>query len=279
MTLRLPISLVAFDLDGTTVERGTTSMSPVMREAFAAAHDQGVVVSVATGRPVGELDFLLGEEWLDYLITVNGSVVRRHVDMGLAFSSPLPAGKAREVIDALAPLQPKWQAFFEDESCIEEGTYSYMMERSGHSIDEMRKILPHVEIVDSIPSLLEDCNYRGACKLQCTLADEMARQEAYERLLPLGGLELARMGQREVEITTAGATKGSALARLVGLLGLDPSHCVAFGDDTNDLTMAGRVGAFVVVENGSEAALAVADEACPSVQEDGVATWLTAHLG
>ena len=73
--------------------------------------------------------------------------------------------------------------------------------------------------------------------------------------------------------------KGSALSILCTHLGIDERRAVAFGDSGNDATFAQSSCTFVAMGNASPEIKAVADDITDSVTNDGVATWLNAHLG
>ena len=81
-----------------------------------------------------------------------------------------------------------------------------------------------------------------------------------------------------LEFNPPAATKGVALGKAAGMLGLSPENFVAFGDSLNDLTMLRAAGRSVAVANGRPEILAACDEICPSNQEDGVARYLADHF-
>ena len=68
--------LVAFDLDGTVYVEHAKLIRPRVIRAFEAAHNAGVLLAVASGRPLGMLGPSLKDApWLDWNITVNGACV------------------------------------------------------------------------------------------------------------------------------------------------------------------------------------------------------------
>lgn len=274
-----PFDLLAFDLDGTTIPHAEKFMPEPVKRALTHAHEAGIKVAAVTGRPVDMLSFIYDEPWMDYLITLNGGLVRRASNREELFGAPLAPAQAEAIFCALAEFGCGWFAFTRDASYMERGIFSYMVKSSaGLSPEELKTHFPGSVFVDSVPQLVAGRDFAGIYKLQVSFSSPAARDAGAERLESLGGLELARMGALEVEVTTAGADKGTALVRLARELGIDPARCVAFGDDGNDLAMAGRVGTFVAVANASEKILAAADEVCPSVDECGVATWVEALL-
>lgn len=82
-----------------------------------------------------------------------------------------------------------------------------------------------------------------------------------------------------VEITSAQATKGTALLWLCERLGVDPADTVAFGDSTNDLPMIEVAGDGVAMGNAVPEVMAVADHVAPPCTEAGVARYLWGLLG
>jgi len=81
-----------------------------------------------------------------------------------------------------------------------------------------------------------------------------------------------------VEITPAGADKGSALCRLCDQLGISSSEVIAFGDNQNDLTLLRWAGRGVAMGNALPMVHEAADEAAPANTEDGVAQVIEALL-
>ena len=273
-----PFDLVAFDLDGTTIPRAEKFMPQRTKQAFALAHRRGAIVAAVTGRPVDMLSFIYDEPWMDYLVTLNGGLVRRASTRAELFGTPLAPAQTAAVFRTLAGLCRGWFAFLHDAEYMERNVVSYMVNLSGVSAEEMRTHFPGTQLVDSVPALVAASDFVGVYKIQCSFGNAAERDEGALMLEALGGLELARMGEREIEVTAAGANKGDALVRLAGALGVDPARSVAFGDDGNDLAMVGKVGTFVAVANASEKILAAADAVCPSVDECGVAAWLEQQL-
>jgi hydroxymethylpyrimidine pyrophosphatase-like HAD family hydrolase len=80
-----------------------------------------------------------------------------------------------------------------------------------------------------------------------------------------------------LEISAAGVSKATTLARLCDERGVDPAEVVAFGDMPNDLPMLAWAGTAYAVANAHPEVLAAVDRQAPSVLEDGVAQILE-HL-
>lgn len=74
------------------------------------------------------------------------------------------------------------------------------------------------------------------------------------------------------------ADKRHALGELCEGMGVDADDVVSFGDDLIDIPMLEASGRGVAVANAVPRVLAVADEVCPSNDEDGVAQWIEGLL-
>ena len=74
------------------------------------------------------------------------------------------------------------------------------------------------------------------------------------------------------------ANKENALNMLAKHLSTPLQDIVSFGDDLVDIAMLRESGRGVAVANSNPEVLKIADEICPSNNEDGVAQWIESHL-
>jgi hypothetical protein len=86
-------------------------------------------------------------------------------------------------------------------------------------------------------------------------------------------------GLRLLEATAMGVSKGTALARLAGRLGIAAADVAAFGDMVNDLPMLALAGRSYAMANGHPDVLAAADQVIPGNDDDGVATVIERLFG
>ncbi len=82
-----------------------------------------------------------------------------------------------------------------------------------------------------------------------------------------------------LEISAAGVSKATALARLCDERGIDRKHVIAFGDMPNDLPMLAWAGHGVAVANAHPEVIAAADEVTASNDDGGVARVLERLFG
>lgn len=93
-----------------------------------------------------------------------------------------------------------------------------------------------------------------------------------------GRLHVVRSHRFFVEGNPLQATKGQALARLAGWLGIARSEVMAIGDQGNDTDMVAWAGLGVAMGNAVPQVKAVADYIAPPVDEDGAAVAIERFL-
>lgn len=291
-----PISLIAFDLDGTAFgPENADTCSPRLTRAFEEAHDAGIVLVAATGRPVWMLGKQLGSApWLDWAITANGSsVVPMHGAPPGAevIETPIPRARALKLLELYDRYGARYNAHLRDETLIQGWTPDYLptfnpkAETEGNvgESDPLASIFAsfgreHIRSVGSAVTEMRADPTRTLDKTDAIFPDEATCNEAIAELEAEGGLEIARIGSEEIEVSAAGVSKGVALETLCARLGIATSRAAAFGDSGNDLSMAGRGAVFVAMGNASPEVKAAADEVCGAVTDDGAAIWIEEHV-
>ena len=287
--------LVAFDLDGTVYVNHARHIRPRVLRAFEAAHEAGVMLAVASGRPQGMLGpDLTGVPWLDWSITVNGACVSNAKTGEIASARTMPLDQARDIVACVRSLgsgvaQGGWSLFapgvagfdrelsrvkFRDRGARDDGSTNFSFVENALANGQEVEEIPTID--DALAGLSTDV-YKLGIMLD-TVEETDAAMDALRASSALGDLELALTGPTELEITQMGVNKGSALSILCEKLGVDESRAVAFGDSGNDATFAESACTFVAMGNATPEIKAVADEECPADADDGVAVWIEENI-
>jgi len=293
------IGLVLLDLDGTIVSGGT-HVSERVRRSLVRAHERGVALAVSSGRPYHMVPRSIRELGvMDYYVCTNGSVVNDRAGERI-FSRGFDPASATRIMGMLERLRPGWNVFVGDEGYAEVRNHTYMIGASGAegaggaagagggagALRAVASVARFALAIVAGPGFHERLSVRGVVrradqvdKMGCSFASERAADEACALLSAESSVEVARMTPLELEITAAGVDKGSGASWLADRLGVSREATVGFGDGANDLPLVGAVGRFVAMGNADDEVKAVASEVCPTIDEDGVAQWLDAHVG
>ncbi|WP_369046153.1 HAD family hydrolase [Sinomonas sp. P10A9] len=255
--------LVCLDVDGTLVDH-YGHMSPVIREAAAAAVQAGHELVVATGRSLGAtlpIVELLGID-RGYAVCSNGGVtVQIHAGSNGGYTvidrrsfDPAPA------LRALRERLPNAKYALED------------IEGNFLSTERFQDASFGVEAVGvSFGELLE----AEAVRLVVFSTDATAEEfgEAVESI-GLHGVTYSVGWTAWLDIAAHGVTKASGLENIREIVGISQRDSVAIGDGRNDIEMLQWAGRGVAMGQAPDEVKAAADEVTATVEEDGAAAVL-----
>jgi Cof subfamily protein (haloacid dehalogenase superfamily) len=260
------MKLVATDLDGTIV-RHDGEVTPRTVAALGAVEAAGVHLVLVTGRPprwmapVVEATGHRGRA-----ICANGAVVYDlHTEQVLE-SFLIDVATATEVVERLRGAMPNVHFALETErGFVREPGYA-----ARWPIPDLHTVAPVTELLtDSVAKLLvRDDDDLGDAMLEVATG-AVGDLVTVTHSNPTDGL---------LEISAAGVSKASTLARLCTELQVDAADVVAFGDQPNDLPMLAFAGRAFAVANAHPAVLAAVTNHTASVDDDGVAQVLEALL-
>lgn len=251
--------VVATDLDGTIV-RSDGTISARTRAALATVEQAGALVVLVTGRPprwLADIADATGHRGI--AICANGAVQYDLHTEQIVDADPLPADQVHAITQALRAAIPGLHFAVEGETGFgHEANYRSRWptgpDTAVGTIDEL-VTRPVLKLLGRHPDMDSDDLLAAA---QEVIAADVATLTHSSR----DGL---------VEISPAGVTKATALARLCHAHGLGAADVLAFGDMPNDLAMLSWAGRSVAVANAHPDVLAAADEVTASNDDDGVA--------
>ncbi len=255
--------LIATDLDGTLVPDGSTSLPPYTAEVLRRADAAGIPVVFVTARPLRWMDALwphVGQH--GRAIVSNGAVT---YDVG-----------AREVVH-LAGIEPGAGLDIAAAVTAAVPSASFALE----CLDGIRLDPGFEEPYPAPPGAprgpLEEVWDAPALKLLVRYDDRSASSGQHDAF---HDAVTAAVGDRATvtwsvagvaEISAAGVTKASALARLCDRLGVPPVDVVAFGDMPNDIAMLSWAGTSYAMAEAHPGVVEVADHVAPPCADEGVA--------
>lgn len=263
------ISLIALDLDGTTLVRGR--ITPRTRRALETAVKKGIHVVIATGRTWCALPKdIFRIRGLEYVVTSNGAMITDLRSGEVIYENcidPEPlkqvAGLLRENSRFPVEVFTGGKAYigrpvFED---IRDHGSTYMSRsyilRTRQPVNQIYDFLEeHISAIENINIHFEQ------------FEDKAAMKEILERI---PAITVTSSVPHNLEIGGATTSKASGLAALCRILHTDLSSAMACGDSPNDMAMLAEVGLGVAMGNGEPEVRAMADFVAPSNEDEGVA--------
>jgi len=261
------VQAFACDFDGTLIGRDAT-LRPRTRAAIKRSQAAGIPVLVATGRMFRSIEPFLAEvEIREPVVCYQGGAVVDPTTREFLLHEPIALDVAREAIAALAERGFSPNVYVDDQLFVAHETdYSRAYSRFQH--------LPVTEVGDLL----------GWLDRPPTKLVQVADPPVLAELRPVieqrfdGRMFVTTSLPYMLELGNPAVTKGSGIAFVAKLLGLDLGHVVAFGDGENDVELLDEAGFGVAVETGHPRLLAVADITCAEPADEGVATVIDAVL-
>ncbi|WP_415079023.1 Cof-type HAD-IIB family hydrolase [Microbacterium sp.] len=265
--------VVFLDVDGTITAHGGR-ISPRTPDAVRAARANGHLVLLCTGRAAGDIPPDVAAIGFDGAITDSGVLVTVGDDVVL--DRPLPRERARFMIETMDSLGVHYVLQADGEVYANEGMNDLLQEHERAIRERTGAVRPE----DSLSGLV-DQTFPPAAEADL---DRVAKavfvcdeEEGFDELRQsLGdGFHLVRgsiplPGGSNGEANEAGVTKGSAIERLLPVLGMDAADAVAVGDSWNDVEMFQVCGVSVAMGNAHPELKELADVVTTDVLDDGI---------
>lgn len=266
--MRLP-RLIATDLDGTLLDP-YGRVTPRSVAAIRAAHEAGIVVVFASGRPpfVASTEIAATAGCVGYGVMANGSFICTLPDAAPLRVIEFRAALAFDAVRRLRDADPRFGfALASDRAFTHEAGFTERMPVQHAGAPPVADVLVGHDDAELAVKLI-------------VFHHDVGADELLHRIPPIVGasLEATHMGADAVELGPPGADKGTGLAWLCAHLGIDADDVLVYGDEINDLAMMQFAGRGVAVANATPLVLAAADEVCGSHADDGVAAHLETVL-
>ena len=255
------IRLVASDLDGTLV-RSDGTISDRTVGALQGVEAAGGTVVFVTGRPprwMAEVARATGHTGL--AVCANGALLYDLHAEKVVERFPLAAEAAQETVRVLRSSMQDVHFAVESEGGFGlEPSY-----RTRYALPaDVRVAAVEDLLTDPVIKLLVRSADRSSDELLAAARDVLGDTVTATHSTPGGGGAL-------LEISAAGVSKATTLARLCAARGVLAEEVVAFGDMPNDLPMLAWAGTSYAVANAHADVLAAVDRRTASNDEDGVA--------
>lgn len=267
--------LIATDLDGTLLASDHRSISPRNRNAVAAATQRGIPVIAVSGRqPCSIASIVVGAALESFVIGSNGSVGMDLVSRVVQFEERLDVRAQTEFVHAMKGRFPHVKV-----TTVHDGGNVYLAEHGYDGEQDPGVAAAAWPVVHRLTDL-EEVLARPAVKLVVKDPEVLPSElllAAEELAIP--GCQPTVSGAPFLEVSRAGVTKASGLARVCQGLGVAAADVMALGDNSNDVEMLVWAGYSVAMGNATQDAVAVAQAVTATNDEDGFAQAVERVLG
>lgn len=263
----MAIKLVAVDMDDTLLD-GTLQVSPRTCEAIYKAQEQGVVVTIATGRMFSSaLPFAQQLHIQAPLITYNGGMIRYPISKEMVFHKTINGDVAGKIVELFHQRGWYLQSYMDDEL--------YVVERC-----EKARLYEKMANIKAIALGDQFYSMRHEPTKMLTIAEPYEIQEIQDivnRDFP-GQIFAATSKSNYLELTHPSVNKGHALAVLADKLNIKQEEVMAIGDSNNDYPMLEYAGFGVAMGNASERVKNIAQAVTAHNNAHGVAEAIEKYI-
>lgn len=262
--------VIFLDIDGTLTVAGTNVPPESALRAIRAAQENCHLVFLSTGRNYDMLKPLLSYGFDGVVASAGGYIC---CGEEVIYDCPMTHRQQQLVLNTLEE-----NGIYRTVECLngsytDDGFKEFLEEHAGENGNsELLRWRRQIEKELGIRSMKE---YAGqpVYKVVVMSPDFNRLEKAKEKLereFLLCIQDTEGQGIVNGEVINRQFDKGKAVARVCEHVHIPISDSIAFGDSMNDKEMMETAGYSVCMENGSDTLKKLADEVCPSVEQDGL---------
>lgn len=263
------ILLAGLDLDGTLLKKDKT-ISSVTSDAMKSAAQRGIHLVPVTGRPLSGIPKCVLELGVcRYAITTNGAAITDLKTGERVYSVSIDNEKTVSIMKALDEIGVSYEAFADgygylSPAVMEKYNKKYAFTPVGEYIKMSRKV-----VENPVQKFETEAKCADEIFISCKSSEQ--RAQLAKRFGSECGIQFCFLDDTFLEITAAGADKGTAFTYLCGMLGISKENTAAFGDNENDVSLADSAGLFVAMGNSSDKFKLRGNIVADTNENDGVA--------
>ncbi|MDR0403491.1 MAG: Cof-type HAD-IIB family hydrolase [Treponema sp.] len=267
------IDLIAFDLDGTTLN-SRKEISAANRKALRSAYEAGIKLVPCTGRSLSFLsdalvgllnDFGFGA--FPYIITDNGAQAYALPARQLLMTKNIDERTSLAVLEQSRSYRAITHCSFGAEGGTDNKGRAWEDE-TGREMTAGYSEKWYIPIVDLEPLIRWNC---GAVKFSVVFHDEAEFRSALDTFSAWPEVQLASGDVQSLEIMARGIHKGETLRFVSEHSGIPMERIMAIGDNYNDIEMIRGAGWGVAMGNAVPELKEAADWITLTNDEDGLA--------
>ncbi len=280
MELLENIKLASFDLDDTLLVHGVLSENN--KQAIIDLHNAGCVVVINTGRGLKFVPEVFFEDFIDYIITSNGSrIYDNHLkeyivstfidsqDVSTIYSLIKKQHIIKTMCDEATYVTKDLHTYYIYQQIFKKATYKNKLKNILNFIKKFETIKDYQGFIDSKPQ---------AFKMEFNCNSKTDPNEMVKKINSLCQVEAVVVKEKAIELVSNKAGKGRALITLAEKLDISIDTIAAFGDSGNDID-ALKVAKFAVaMGNGTEPIKNAANIIIGEAKDDGIAKYINSII-
>ncbi len=272
--MRKDYKVFVADIDR-TLRENTPDIGPITRSAMQELHKRGVMLGIASGRPLWQRMFTHAEEWglgfqFDFLIGLNGGEVYDTRSGERKLLNLLQPDTIRDIIMKMACTGTN-PFIYRDEGYMLAQRMDDLVRRSAERNKNEARIVKDISEFWQEPT--------GKILYRTETQREMDEEVIpYAKTLENEHIFCFKTAVNLLEFQDRRNNKGTAVEEYCRSNGIGMEDVIAFGDAENDLEMMKMAGYSVCLCNGMQENKDIADAVTEyRAGEDGVGRWLFDH--
>lgn len=262
--------IIFLDIDGTLTVPGSNEPPESALTAVREAQKKGNYVFLCTGRNYEMLSPLLKFGFDGVIASSGGYIVSGEK---VIYDCPMTDEQRTLAMEVFARNGVYRTVECRDGSYTDEEFKDFLREHSHNGANS--ELLRWREQIEQSLNILPMKQYRGQPVYKIVFMSRLASQLEEPKHLLQNDFEFCiqeadRYGIINGELVNRNFDKGKGIERVCAYLNADVRNTVAFGDSMNDLEMMETAGLSLCMENGSSQLKTLADDICPSVEENGL---------
>lgn len=262
--------IIFLDIDGTLTEPGSNDPPESAIWAIKEARAQGHLVFLCTGRNYNMLLPLLKYEF-DGIVASSGGYIECQKEV--IYDCPMTEQQKQTAMCVLKDNGVYRTVECMDGSYTDEGFKEFL--RANAAEGSNSELLRWREQIEKSLNILPMNEYKGQPVYKIVFMSRSKEQLAQPQKLLASDFEFCiqdenKHGFINGEVVNRQFDKGKAIERVCNYLNIPLCDSFAIGDSMNDKEMLEAAGISICMQNGSENLKKLADDICPSVQENGI---------
>ena len=263
--------LIAVDLDGTLLT-STNTISKKSKETIEKVLDFGHKVVIITGRDFyGSIKVareLFNRHYGGLVASSNGALVFDLAKNQPIINHTIPREVVKEMIAYGKSLGLDY-LIYHDNKILAEKDDAYDLD----FLSKKNKL--EVEIIEDLADKLDFDLNKLLFSAKPSLIEKV-KSDFEEKFK--GKVNPIHSMPQFLDCMPAGIHKGRSLLEIADFYGIDHKDTLAFGDEINDETMIEMAGTGIAMANASDYVKNLADDICPTNDDDGIALYLEKNI-